>query len=587
MTFYHLYILFRKKTRYCKASFSTMILITCSTIAFSQPLQLFDSLSKKIEKISSSEHHKSRMLLDTLYQIADSYPDKVSLRRECIYRETVLNHTQGYFDSTLTRRINNELRQIDSEQEPYSYALILYSQALNLFTMGSYDEAFTSSLKAMKYFKQLNDSLFTAKTLNVLGRICNNIKSYKMAEDYYMEALKFCNPSCPDYNQIRSNMYIIWASTDRLKEAGDSLLAFVPILEKESKFGLLINYMNIAVFYSISKNKEQAYHYYMLAKDLNSQIDNDRTSILLHLNIGTYIEKENLQEAYKNIKQADSLAKKTNNPDLMALTLYSLSNIYDKYNKIDSAYFYLKEYQEIKKKIQDNAKSMDAYKAYISIFLEDLQKELIINEQEVMLKNRRLVVTIALSVGIILLITSWVIILYQQKRHGWQQTLLKDIENKELEERLYNKQLMEELQTERIEAQKREIISYTLLLSNKDHILQQIADEAKFLPVRRKEVKAIHEIIKSNLNTDRFWEDFMLHFEKVHPDFFKKLTEISKDLTKNDIQLCAYFRIGMSTKQIAQMLNVSPDSIKMHRYRIRKKLSIPENENFDTFMQNI
>jgi len=80
------------------------------------------------------------------------------------------------------------------------------------------------------------------------------------------------------------------------------------------------------------------------------------------------------------------------------------------------------------------------------------------------------------------------------------------------------------------------------------------------------------------------WKDFKLHFEKVHRDFFQKLRNQCPGLTENDLRLCAYIRIGMRIKQIAQMLSVSSESVKTNRYRLRKKLDLPEKLTLDEFI---
>lgn len=91
------------------------------------------------------------------------------------------------------------------------------------------------------------------------------------------------------------------------------------------------------------------------------------------------------------------------------------------------------------------------------------------------------------------------------------------------------------------------------------------------------------------MNTEAAWEDFMLHFQKIHPKFFQKLKSYhgAKKLTENELRLCAYFRIDMSAKQIAQILNVSPEAIRIHRYRLKKKLMLGEEENIDDFIRNV
>lgn len=162
-----------------------------------------------------------------------------------------------------------------------------------------------------------------------------------------------------------------------------------------------------------------------------------------------------------------------------------------------------------------------------------------------------------------------------------------------METKLENEKHLQQLQArqhqEILEAKAREIASYSLLVSNKNQILQQIADIAKRIPGSLPEASEIQNIVKSNINTDKDWEDFMLHFKKIHPCFFQRLKEFpcSNELTENELRLCAYFRIGMSNKQIAQILNVSPESVRMHRYRLKKKFALKEESNLDDFIRNL
>jgi DNA-binding HTH domain-containing proteins len=79
----------------------------------------------------------------------------------------------------------------------------------------------------------------------------------------------------------------------------------------------------------------------------------------------------------------------------------------------------------------------------------------------------------------------------------------------------------------------------------------------------------------------------MHHFNKVHPSFFDKLKEMCNNLTENNLRMCAYFRIGMSAKQVAQILNVSTETIKNGRYRLKRKLGLEEEQDLDDFIRNI
>ena len=66
-----------------------------------------------------------------------------------------------------------------------------------------------------------------------------------------------------------------------------------------------------------------------------------------------------------------------------------------------------------------------------------------------------------------------------------------------------------------------------------------------------------------------------------------KLKSDYPDLTKNDLRLCALYLINIPPKEVAEIMGVSPSSIKMARYRLRKKLSIKPNEDLNNYLVKI
>jgi PAS domain S-box-containing protein len=83
------------------------------------------------------------------------------------------------------------------------------------------------------------------------------------------------------------------------------------------------------------------------------------------------------------------------------------------------------------------------------------------------------------------------------------------------------------------------------------------------------------------------WEDFKLHFEKVHQGFFTRLIGKYPALTSKDQRLCAYIHLGLSTKDISGLVNITPESAEIGRIRLRKKLGLDRSHNLSTFLQNI
>ncbi|SDL43671.1 tetratricopeptide repeat protein [Chryseobacterium taihuense] len=73
--------------------------------------------------------------------------------------------------------------------------------------------------------------------------------------------------------------------------------------------------------------------------------------------------------------------------------------------------------------------------------------------------------------------------------------------------------------------------------------------------------------------------NFYNKFQIFYPDFFKKLTEFNSDLQKNELHILAYIYLNFETKQIADILYLSPKTIQNKKYNIRKKLNMQTNED--------
>jgi Sigma-70, region 4. len=72
----------------------------------------------------------------------------------------------------------------------------------------------------------------------------------------------------------------------------------------------------------------------------------------------------------------------------------------------------------------------------------------------------------------------------------------------------------------------------------------------------------------------------------VHDDFFKRLLLTYPQLTPGDLRLAAYLKLNLSSKEIAPLLNISVRGVENKRYRLRKKLGLPEEANLTEFILN-
>lgn len=101
------------------------------------------------------------------------------------------------------------------------------------------------------------------------------------------------------------------------------------------------------------------------------------------------------------------------------------------------------------------------------------------------------------------------------------------------------------------------------------------------------EIKKMIKALSEDDNMDKEWENFSKHFDKVHSDFLVALKEKHPAITSNELKLCAYLRMNLSTKEMAQLMNISVRGVEISRYRLRKKLGITSETNLFDYLINI
>lgn len=135
---------------------------------------------------------------------------------------------------------------------------------------------------------------------------------------------------------------------------------------------------------------------------------------------------------------------------------------------------------------------------------------------------------------------------------------------------------------EKLEANQRELASNTLYISQKNELLLDLKSSVQHLgenlpDTSKNVIKSIKAVIQNNLHLESDWERFRIHFEQVHPDFFKQLQITHPTLTQYEIRLCAYFHLNLSTKEIANLLNIDPASVRKAKMRLNKKMQVQDN----------
>lgn len=155
------------------------------------------------------------------------------------------------------------------------------------------------------------------------------------------------------------------------------------------------------------------------------------------------------------------------------------------------------------------------------------------------------------------------------------------------QERLIAVQQQQLLQVE-LSAKSKDLASMALGVFAKNEVLEKLRTAVQELLVKgqygRKNLETLLKLINENIETQEFWDVFQNNFDLIHEKFFRNLRERYPSLTATDLRFCALLRLNLSTKDIAQMTNLTIRGVEAARYRLRKKFDIPDGTGLVDFL---
>ncbi|MDO6740501.1 MULTISPECIES: helix-turn-helix and ligand-binding sensor domain-containing protein [Polaribacter] len=174
---------------------------------------------------------------------------------------------------------------------------------------------------------------------------------------------------------------------------------------------------------------------------------------------------------------------------------------------------------------------------------------------------------------------------YRKQREELIEKNKKESELKELESSKEIIKLNNDKLRSDIESKNRELATSTMNIIKKNEFLNTIKTE--LVNGGQKSITKVVNIINKNLNNTDDWKMFQEAFNNADKKFLKKVKDKHPNLTPNDLRLCAYLRLNLSSKEIAPLLNISPRSVEVKRYRLRKKMELPHDSNLTNYILEI
>lgn len=127
-------------------------------------------------------------------------------------------------------------------------------------------------------------------------------------------------------------------------------------------------------------------------------------------------------------------------------------------------------------------------------------------------------------------------------------------------------------------------------VQEKNSLIEQFQAElerAKLAPDEQTDEEVLSELERSIILTDEQWENFRQLFEKVHRNFFVNLKKKIPDLTQAEVRFLALTKLKLSSKEMASMLGISTNAIRIYRHRLRRKLNLDKEDMIEELVNNI
>ncbi|MEH0158421.1 tetratricopeptide repeat protein [Limibacter armeniacum] len=554
-------------------------------------LQYLDSL---LSTLATSQ-------MDNKLAFYDSLEKNIHFSHEKFKAEFYLNLTSNY--SYINQYQKGKLLSLQAAEvftrlgDKPQLAKAYYILGLIHNKINDLDDALNYLLKSLQIQEDLSPSINLAHAYNAIGGVYDLLEKDSKSFEYYQKALK----QFKIYGNLKAqalaynNLGLLMQRQGNIKDALDFMLQAQEIFESEQEVRLQTRLIpNIASLYIDLGEFEKAEHIYLKASKSLSQYEDPNT--LAHINAGLgnlYMNMGKLEQAERLLRKAAPFLQPFNAMRVYS-NLASIDTLRNDYKAF--AHDHLK-YVTLKDSIYDEEKMLKISELENSYESKLKDKEIQLLQKDNKIKRSQLLFMVIAIVAILLLLLTLYFryrVLMHQKKLNLIQIEKQNFEKLRLEENYYAEQKIREIQKrkyhEDLDEKNRQLASASFHTISKNKTLKQVSDSIQdFLENDKPKTSLNHlqKLINNNLNLDEDWEQFKLQFEKVNPDFFKKLHNNYKQLTDNDLRLLAYMRINLSTKEIAQMLNISSKSVNMSRYRLRKKIGLDKDEELRDFIQNI
>lgn len=482
----------------------------------------------------------------------------------------------------------------------------------NFMVQGVYSRAIELLLQANENFELVNDQKGLATNYVALGNAYQYSKQHTIAKEYYEAALDIFKKTS-NKNGLASaygNIGHVYEKEGKYDEAlvyQERALKLYLLLKMPE--GIAAIYDNLGSIYEDLANYDSAYYYFNASADLYRLVSNSAKLTVSLNNIGDVFRKKgDYETALIYTKKSLVLAKQLHQKYQIRSAYRDFSKLYAAKDDFEKAYLYMDSTYSYSGEIFNDQIAEQIASLQTLYETQRKEQEIALLESE---NKAELLLRYLFIAGIILISTvAYIIIKHQrlsikknkevletqERIHRAKQELTQaELHNTQLKEKsleidLENRKLKEEQLNKELAIKDKEMTSRALHIIQKNKLLKELRENIQDIKksgngsIKKIELNKLDKLINYSYSFDKDWEDFQRSFEHVHAEFFKKLQIEHPNLTASELRLCALMRLNLNSKDIATILGISQDSLRIARYRLRKKFDLPKGSNLPNYI---
>ena len=128
---------------------------------------------------------------------------------------------------------------------------------------------------------------------------------------------------------------------------------------------------------------------------------------------------------------------------------------------------------------------------------------------------------------------------------------------------------------------------FTQNIVEKTNLIEKLEQQVKAHKYNTEEHQIIEDLSHQTILTEDDWLKFKTLFEKTHPSFFTKLKEQANDITVAEQRMAALTRLHLTTKQMAAVLGISPNSVIKAKQRLRQRFNLQTDFHVEDFLAKL